>query len=237
MSGQQPPSVRQIPLTLPHRAAMTRADFLLGAANAEAAALIDAWPEWPAPVVLLAGPVGSGKSHLVEIWRLASGAAIIEANELRDGAVPGLVSSGAVAVENLHAGPLDEPVLFHLLNLAGERGAPVLLTSRVWAAALPVRLADLASRLRAARPVELGEPDDDLLRRVLVKLFADRQIAVDAAVVEFIALRMERSLAGAGAIVDDLDREALARGGPVTRRLAAVALARVFDRQPDLFGE
>ncbi|MCR4281827.1 MAG: hypothetical protein NUV72_02180, partial [Bauldia sp.] len=82
-----------------------------------------------------------------------------------------------------------------------------------------------------------GEPDDELLRRVLVKLFADRQLDVDAAVVDFIAVRMERSLEGANTIVDDLDREALARGGPVTRRLAAVALARVFDRQPDLFGD
>jgi chromosomal replication initiation ATPase DnaA len=237
MSGQQPPAARQIPMTLPHRAQMTRADFLVGAANAEAAALVDAWPAWPAALTLLAGPVGSGKTHLVEIWRQASGAAVVEASELTDEAVPGLVAAGAVAVENLHVGPRDEAALFHLVNLAAERGAPVLITSRTWIAALPVRLADLASRLRAARPVELGEPDDDLLRRVLVKLFADRQIAVDPAVVEFIALRMERSLAGAGAIVDDLDREALARGGPVTRRLAALALARVFDRQPDLFGE
>ena len=143
------------------------------------------------------------------------------------------VRAGAVAVENLHAGPLDEAALFHLLNLAGERQAPVLLTSRTAAAALPVKLPDLASRLRAARPVDLGAPDDDLLRRVIVKLFADRQLAVDSAVVDYIALRMERSLQGANAIVADLDREALAAGVPVTRRLAAGALARVFGRPPE----
>jgi chromosomal replication initiation ATPase DnaA len=96
-----------------------------------------------------------------------------------------------------------------------------------------VTLADLASRLRAARPVELGEPDDDLLRRVLVKLFADRQLAVDSAVVDYIVVRMERSLQAANALVDDLDREALAAGGAITRRLAAGALARVFDRRPE----
>ena len=237
MSGKSPRKTRQLPLTLPHRAGMTRADFLAGAANAEAVALIDAWPGWPAPVVLLAGPVGSGKTHLVEIWREASGGAAVAAPDLDDNAVEALVDAGAVAVEDLHAGPFDEAALFHLLNRAGERRAPVLLTSRVWASALPVKLADLASRLRAARTVELGEPDDDLLRRVLVKLFADRQIAVDGGVVEYIALRMERSLEGASAIVADLDREALAAGVPVTKRLAALSLARVFDRQPDLFGE
>ena len=237
MTNVRPPAARQLPLTLPHRAAMTRADFLVGEANRQAIELVDRWPEWPAPVVLLAGPVGSGKSHLVEIWREASHAAVVEAWRLTDGDVVEVVGAGAVAIEDLHRGPLDEPALFHLLNLAGERQTPVLLTSRAWAAGLPVRLADLASRLRAASPVELGEPDDDLLRRLMVKLFSDRQLAVDSTVVDYIVVRMERSLQGAAAMVEDLDREALARGAPITRRLAAGAIARVFDRQPDLFGD
>jgi chromosomal replication initiation ATPase DnaA len=224
---------RQLPLSLPHRVAMTRADFLAGAANAQAIALVDGWPAWPAPAVLLAGPVGSGKTHLVEIWREASRGTVVAAADLADHRVEALAAAGPVAVEDLHAGIRDEAALFHLLNRAREKKKPVLLTSRVWASALPVTLPDLASRLRAARPVELGEPDDDLLRRVLVKLFADRQIAVDSAVVDYIVVRMERSLQAASAIVAELDRDALAAGGGVTRRLAAPALGRVFDRKPD----
>lgn len=233
MGERRPPAARQLPLSLPHRAAMTRADFLVGAANAQAIDMVDRWPEWPAPVVLVAGPVGSGKSHIVEIWREISGGEIVAAAELSDASVVPLVASGAVAIEDLHIGPIDEPALFHLLNLATERKAPVLLTSRVWATTLPIRLADLASRLRAARPVELSEPDDDLLRRVLVKLFADRQLAVDPSVVDYIVVRMERSLQAANALVDALDHDALAAGVPIGRRLAAAALARVFDRRPE----
>ncbi len=145
---------------------------------------------------------------------------------LDDSAVPAMVGRRRGAVEDLHAGPIAEAALFHLLNLAGERGAPVLLTSRVWPAALPLTLADLASRLRAARPVELGEPDDELLRRVIVKLFADRQLAVDGAVVDYIVVRMERSLEAANLIVAELDREALAESRAITRPLAAAALVR-----------
>ncbi|HVY19546.1 MAG TPA: hypothetical protein VHA70_05645 [Bauldia sp.] len=233
MSERRPPTARQLPLTLPHRAAMTRADFLVGEANTRAIALVDAWPAWPAPVVLLAGPVGSGKTHVVEMWREASGAAVAAAPTLTDADVVPLVGAGAVAVEDLHQGVADEAALFHLLNLAAERKAPVLLTSRVWAAALPVRLADLASRLRAARPVELGEPDDDLLRRVLVKLFADRQLAVEPLVVEYIVTRMERSLEAANVLVEAIDHDALAAGAAITRRVAAAAMARVFDRADD----
>jgi len=223
----RPPGRGQLPLSLPHRPAMTRADFLVGAANREAIALIDRWPDWPAMTVLVAGPAGSGKSHLVEIWRLASGAAVASASALDDAAAPAMVAAGAVAVEDLQAGPFDEAALFHLLNLARERAVPVLMTSRQWPAALPIALPDLASRLRAAHPVELGPPDDELLRRVLVKLFADRQLSIDRAVVDYIVVRMERSLEAANRIVDDLDRTALAAHRAITRPLAAAALARV----------
>jgi chromosomal replication initiation ATPase DnaA len=161
----------------------------------------------------------------VEIWRTASGAAVTTANAVGRDAVAGLVASGAVAVEDLQTGPLDEAALFHLVNLARERGAPLLFTSRMPPAALPIALADLSSRLRAAHLVALGPPDEDLLHRVLVKLFADRQLSVDPSVVDYIVTRMERSLAGAGAVVDALDRAALAEGKPITRPLAAAVMA------------
>lgn len=223
----------QIPLSLPHRAALGHADFLVGAANAEALALVDRWPDWPSRTVLLAGPTGAGKSHLVEIWRQVSGAEVIAGATLDVSYCEELIAGGAVAVEDLHAGQLDEAALFHLLNIAAERKATVLITSRAWPSALPFQLKDLVSRLRAAHLVALAEPDDELLRRVLTKLLADRQLTVDPAVIEFIATRMERSLGAANVIVDRLDQEALARNRAITIRLAGEVLGSVFDRQGD----
>ena len=233
--NERPPPARQLPLNLTHRAAMTRADFLTGEANRAAIALIDGWPAWPDRAVLLSGPAGSGKTHLVEIWRHVSGASVVAASAAGD--VEALVAAGAVAVEDLHAGPLDEAGLFHLINRCRERRVPLLMTSRLPAGALRVGLPDLASRLRAAWPITLGAPDDALLRLVLVKLFADRQLTVEASVIETIVRRMERSLEAADRIVAELDREALAGGRAISRRLAAETLAQVIDHQPDLFGE
>jgi chromosomal replication initiation ATPase DnaA len=234
--GKRNPS-RQIPLSLPHRPALERADFLIGEANAKAVALIDRWPDWQSRSVLLAGPVGSGKSHLVEVWCSASGAQAIAASALTIADAEALLAPGAVAIEDLHAGPIDEAALFHLLNLATERRATVLMTSRMWPAALPLSLDDLASRLRAAQPVELAEPDDDLLGRVITKLFADRQLSVDQGVVKFIVNRMERSLEAANLIVDTLDKEALAHGRAVTTRFAAEALAPLLDPHADSWSD
>ena len=89
-----------------------------------------------------------------------------------------------------------------------------------------MRTTDLLSRLRLAPAIEIGEPDDALIRAVLVKLFLDRQLVVDTSVIEYLAMRIERSLDAARSVVEVLDKEALAAGRPVTRPMAAEVLRR-----------
>jgi chromosomal replication initiation ATPase DnaA len=227
-------SLRQLPLSLPHSAAMTRADFIVGRANQSAIALIDRYPDWPNPVALLVGPAGSGKTHLGQIWKAATGAVEIAARDLATAGLDELVGTHPVLVEDVDGEGVSQTALFHLFNLVRERRVSALFTSRVPLQALPFDLPDLASRLRSAVPVELLEPDDELLARVIVKLFADRQLAVDPAVIDFISHRMERSLGAANRLVELLDREALAAGRPITRHLAATVLAREAGDEPEL---
>lgn len=219
-------AARQLTLDLPHAESRARADFLPGPSNAAALALVDGWRDWPAPVVALVGPEGAGKSHLAGIFAQASGATVLPAAELAGADLPSLLAGGALALEDLGEGALDEAALFHLLNLAGEQRARVLVTARRLPAALAAGLAtaDLASRLRAVPAVEIGAPDDALLAAVAVKLFADRQVVPDDNLIAFMLVRMERSLAALRDLVAALDREALARKRPLTRALAAELL-------------
>jgi chromosomal replication initiation ATPase DnaA len=213
---------RQLALALEHAESFAREDFLSGPSNAVALALVDAWPDWSHRTVMLTGPEGSGKSHLAAIWARTAGARLIAARALEEASVPSALATGALVVEDVVAGAFDERALFHLLNLAREHDAFVLLTARTAPVTFAVR--DLASRLKALPLVAMMPPDDTLLRAVLVKLFADRQLAVDEALIGYVATRIERSFAAARAVVARLDDEALRHKRPLTRAFAAEVL-------------
>ncbi len=215
-------SPRQLALALDHAESLAREDFLSGPSNAAALALIDTWPGWPHRTVILTGPEGSGKSHLAAVWAQASGARLTAARALDETMVPGALATGALVLEDIAPGAFDERALFHLLNLAREDAAFVLLTAR----SVPVTFAirDLGSRLKALPVVAMAPPDDALLRAVLVKLFADRQLAVDESLIGYLAMRIERSFAAAKEVVARLDDEAMRHQRPLTRALAAEIL-------------
>ncbi len=214
---------RQLALALPHVESFAREDFLMGTSNQAALAMVERWPDWPDRTLALIGPEGAGKSHLAAIWAEIAGARRVSARALGETNLLSALATGALVVEDAPA-RLDERALFHLLNLVREEQAFLLMTARSPPASWTVALPDLASRVRAIPLVSLSAPDDALLRALLVKLFADRQLAVDETLIGYIATRIERSFAAARAAVEELDREALRLKRPVTRALAADTL-------------
>jgi chromosomal replication initiation ATPase DnaA len=215
---------RQLAFALPHAESLTRDNFLEGPANEAGLSLIDGWPDWPNRIMLLVGSEGSGKSHLAAIWAEHAGARSTSAHALTAAAVPGALATGALVVEDMKPQGFDERAMFHLMNLAREDEAFVLMTARTPPSAFEIELRDLRSRLRAVPTVSLLAPDDLLFRALIVKFCADRQLVVDEAVVSYLTNRIERSYAAVRQAVELLDGEALRRGRPVTRALAAELL-------------
>ncbi len=217
-------AARQLTLDLGRRPALGRAAYLVSPANAEAVAMVEDWPAWPAGRLALTGAAGAGKSHLARVWAEMAGARILPAAD------PALdrAEDAALLVEDVPAIAGDaaaEARLFHLANAAAAREARVLFTGRGaaprdWGLTLP----DLASRVAAGGHVRLGPPDEALLAGVLVKLFADRQIRARPQLIGWLTRRIERSFPAAEAAVARLDAAALAQGRPVGVRLAAEVL-------------
>lgn len=232
--NEKPVPSQQIPLALPVHSAQAREDLIVSEANRVAVELLDAWPDWPGSVAIIVGPPGSGKSHMARIWAQAAHAPVTMMRELDVSSQPAtgnhvLEDAGSDAYGDSDAGSqeIDEEALFHLLNFVRSQRGHCLITSRTPPSDWNLALADLRSRLNAAQYVELGEPDDELLRQVVVKLLADRQLSLEPGVVSYLLTRMERSLAAANAVVSEIDRESLVRRSRITRAIAAAALKRL----------
>ena len=228
-----PKNSEQFVLDLPHREALGRDDFLVGTSNSAAVALIDQWPNWPSNAAILLGEEGSGKTHLVEVWRRRNNAALVSADELEALEVPGLLQSGALAIENIHNRKLNERALFHALNFAKQESKFLLLTSCLSPSLLPLAIPDLLSRLKSLPLIQILPPDDYLLRGVLVKLFMDRQISVEEGLINYILMRMPRSLGTARKLVADIDMLAMVEKAEITKPLVSRVLAKIEER--DLF--
>jgi chromosomal replication initiation ATPase DnaA len=214
----------QLALELGHEPSLAAADFMVGEGNQLAYAHVMAFPNWSGPLTLLAGPAKSGKSHLARIWADRSGAATPEPETLEELSREG--GTMPLVVEDVDRRGYEEAALFHLLNQSMRDLRPLLMTAREPVANWPFATDDLKSRARLAAFFSVSTSDDIHLSQMLVKLFGDRQVAVDPKIIAYLVARMERSPEEAVALAGIMDRMALERGTAITRAIAAEALAQ-----------
>lgn len=229
---------KQIPLDLHLPASVSRADFLISPSNQTAWDAIHLWRDWPDRRLILTGPEGAGKSHLVEIWGSLTEVVTSTAAELTESRMVQLLEAEAITIEDVDQistlpGPVKrqiETILFHLFNLASTGSVSLLMTGRAAPAHWHIETPDLASRVQSMAHVRITEPDDALLSSILTKLFEDRQMHVGDDVIEYLIKRIERSFASAKRIVERLDEAALVNMRGITRPLAVSILAEDEDR-------
>jgi chromosomal replication initiation ATPase DnaA len=214
--------MRQFALPFSHAQRYEAEAFIADDCNADALAWLERPADWPGLRLAVHGEKGCGKTHLLHVFAARHQAVVLPGTAVRR--LLDLPQRGAVAVDDADAGP-EPGALLHLLNMAAEAGLPVLLAGRTAPAHWPYTLPDLTSRLRAMPTVALKPPGDALLRAMLARLMAERQVAVPQAVQDFMLLRLPRSGDALREAAARLDRAALAAGGKVTRGLATAVLA------------
>jgi chromosomal replication initiation ATPase DnaA len=227
----------QLPFDYGHTPSHHEDDFIEGEGNTLALAHVRAFPAWPHPLTLIEGPPKAGKSHLSRIFTARADALVATPQSAERLAGEG--GAQPVVVEDVERSGYAETALFHLLNQSMRDRRPVLMTTREPIANWPFETDDLKSRARLAQRFTLALSDDIQLSQMFVKLFSDRQVAVDPRIIAYLVARMERSPEEAVALAETADRMALSQGTAITRRIAALALAErgVAQLELDLEGD
>ena len=209
---------RQLALPFAHEPSYDPAEFLTDRSNEEALAWLDA--KWPANRLALWGAAGCGKTHLLHVWAGWGARTILPGRTLTS--PPVLPDGVGVAIDDASEAP--DHALLHFLNAAADDNLSVLLADRLPPSRWSTRLPDLASRLRATPAVEIAPPSDGMLRDLFASLLAARQLAVPAAVQNWLLLRLPRDPALLREAAARLDRASLEAGRRVTQAAAACLL-------------
>ncbi len=216
---------QQYPFAFPHRESMREDDFMAADSNRDALAWIRSVSEWPSHALVLYGPKGGGKTHLIQVWLTRERGAAITPEDLTGKDHVSLTRTTqnlAFDDAEIVAGDrIAEEALFHLYNHLRSVGGRLLLSAKRPPVEWGVTLPDLLSRLRASTATEIQAPDDALLTALFLKQIYDRQLDIGEDVIKFMIARIERTPDAVADAVDRLDKLSLAKHAKIT-----VALAR-----------
>ena len=206
---------QQLVLDLRSIPSMGRNDYFVSEVNKEAVTWLDAWPNWTTFGFIVCGPFGSGKSHLAQVLKSLSYGYIVEAKDISDKNIDQLSQNKCLIIENIELFK-SETLLFHLYNMLLENNNNLMATSKLAMSQISFELPDLKSRLLSMPQVNIGFPDDRLLKNLLIKQFLDKGVIVEVDVIDYLIKRIDRSFESISKLVSKIDFESLKKAKKIT---------------------
>ena len=159
----------------------------------------------------LIGPNKSGKTFLGHIWLKKNNA--INFNENFNDIIN---DKKAVFIDDIEK-KYNEEEMFHIINHCKLNKIKILVTSNLNINEINFSLKDLISRLKSFSLYEIQKPDDDMLLKILTKLFVDKQFVINSNdIFSYILKRANRSYEEMIFIVEKLDSLSLEKKRQLT---------------------
>ena len=170
------------------------------------------------------GPTGSGKTHISKVWMEKSNAVIFKclsdlSFDCFNNFDRNLIFEDVAPNKNW-----PENLLFEFINEIKSTRLSLLITCNLDPLKLKWKTKDLISRFTSFTNIEIKLPDDILIRKLLIKQFADRQLSLDSEQIEYISKRIERSYSSIIRIVDRVDNLALQHKKAISKNIIKEAI-------------
>ena len=200
--------------------------LVVAESNRDAARLLTEWRAWPGGALALAGPPGSGKTHLALAWALEATARQVSPRAAPEDAAAIFREAGGRLLIDDADQDADEATLWRVLDLSRTAGGAVLLVGSKIPNQWPTIIPDLRSRLASLAVARLGEPDEALMEVVLRRICREQFILLSDDAARYLARRLPRSFAAAYSLAAALDADLVKGAKPVALPAARRALEK-----------
>ena len=210
---------KQLYFEMPNKTALGIEDYIVTDSNSFAFDLIIKMVKGEINFGLISGPPYSGKTHLSKILiKNASNYKALYIDRDYQNILDKFESLDILILENIDKVKYDksEQDLFHIINLVKESNKKLLMTSRKSISEIDLSLEDLKSRLNSIIEAKIKEPDDQLMKLILIKIFNDKQLKINPNVIDFLMSRLVRSYESINLFIEKIDKFSLERGKNIT---------------------
>jgi len=208
----------QLTFKFPFKTNYFEEDFYVSSNNFDAYKLIENWPKWPSRYVNIYGPSGCGKTHLANILNKKINSFLVKASELNDNTLPFIKLKQCLIIDDYH-GNIEEKLFYSLLNQSYQSNQYVIINSLEPVKVSLVSLNDLKSRFDNFIDIGIDLPTDDLIRVILTKNFSDKQVKIEAKLLEYVLKNINRTYKDIFDLIDKVDSLSLSTGKSININL------------------
>tara|TARA_B100000989_G_scaffold232933_1_gene179695 strand:+ start:181 stop:834 length:654 start_codon:yes stop_codon:yes gene_type:complete len=165
-------------------------DFFISESNHQVSSLLNETNKWFNGSAVVYGKSKSGKTHLLKIWAANNNATFLDCTEVSNW--KNLSSSSNYAIDDFHHLKVEkENDFFHFYNNLVLRKFKILCSVDT-DTDFKISLNDLSTRFNSFTSSFIDDPDDRLIKILIVKFFSDIQLKVETNVINYLSKRVER---------------------------------------------
>ena len=200
-------------------------DFYVSKSNFFAYKLLDSWPNWEKNIINIHGERYCGKSHLTEIFIKKNKGIIFDAKTFQFTDQKELKLYQNIIIDNFNDN-IDEKSIFSLINFVDQNSKYLIINSTRPINKISFKLKDLISRSKNCLEAKINEPDDELIKVLIVKNLSDKQVIIDEKLINFVVKRIPRSYGKIFEFIYKIDEISLKKKKSIDQKIIKEVLGK-----------